>query len=375
MTGRPSKPARWATSPGVGYPGAVEPDEAKKDNGFANGEAPGAGHFDWLFQHHADWIRYLDVAQVVHREFDAWLEQTDVSPSGSDQLEAFAINPDTGTIIAVGSNGAIKRSTDFGATWTTPTADDSYADEFACVAFGDGKWVIGGQGGEIQVSTDDGETWTSHTSGTSAWRSIAFDGTTWVIVATVDPEIRTSTNAITWDARTTTGAGAFYSVAHHGGRFIAMSSDGGVVKSFYSTDSGTTWASVTLSDYATSQRVLWAPPLSAFVALANDLDNYYLLSSADGITWTEAENFGSYVTFAALAVVSSEHALYVVSGEDIGGMRVLGDHARTLPGAPTLTALSQRLALLESTTPRVSLFIYASSVAGDIRRSRLWSPP
>ncbi len=65
-TPAPVRP-RWATNPGSGYPGAIEPNDGKKDNGFANGEEPAAGHFNWLFQNGSDYSVYVATKSEILR--------------------------------------------------------------------------------------------------------------------------------------------------------------------------------------------------------------------------------------------------------------------------------------------------------------------
>ena len=53
-----SKPWLWATSPGTG-PGRQQPNSAEILSGYANGQAPAAGAFNWLQGAQGDWIQYL----------------------------------------------------------------------------------------------------------------------------------------------------------------------------------------------------------------------------------------------------------------------------------------------------------------------------
>lgn len=57
---RPSTLLRWANAVTGSFPGRLEPNSGKKDVGFDDGEAPPAGHHNWLFGVAGDWITYLD---------------------------------------------------------------------------------------------------------------------------------------------------------------------------------------------------------------------------------------------------------------------------------------------------------------------------
>jgi len=67
---RPSKLPRWADNVSGGLPGRVEPNEAKKDDGYGNAVQPTAGEHNHLFGHLGDWIQYIDGAlDAVRRHF------------------------------------------------------------------------------------------------------------------------------------------------------------------------------------------------------------------------------------------------------------------------------------------------------------------
>jgi hypothetical protein len=57
---RPSTLLRWANAVSGSFPGRLEPNDGKKDVGFDDGEAPPAGHHNWLWGIAGDWVTYLD---------------------------------------------------------------------------------------------------------------------------------------------------------------------------------------------------------------------------------------------------------------------------------------------------------------------------
>lgn len=67
---------------------------------------------------------------------------------------------DKGTIIGVGLNGIIRRSTDFGKTWATITSPAGNWSLASIATNGKGLWIIGGVLGYLLRSTDNGATFT-----------------------------------------------------------------------------------------------------------------------------------------------------------------------------------------------------------------------
>lgn len=285
MSQRPTVLPRWATNPGVGFPGAVEPSEGKKDDGFANGEKPAAGHFDFLFQNLADWASYLDeqgyeqglgaaLANPTVRTPDAsyagkitavsfslaagssgifyfvganreiqysadggvtWVHQLGTGSTAT--LNAIASGNNTGgSNVAVGASGEIWCNAS--GTWTHETQAGAYAGTFYDVAFGDPlgahMWVAVGSGGEIQTSTN-GTTWTHRTPAggfAGAFHAVTWGNGLWVIVGD-NEEIQTSPDGITWTQRNTAGSAGTLGGVAYGNGFYATGSK-------YSQD-GITW--------------------------------------------------------------------------------------------------------------------------------------
>jgi photosystem II stability/assembly factor-like uncharacterized protein len=85
-----------------------------------------------------------------------WYEQ---SPLPTGHNLASVASPDSSTIVAVGMNGTIVRSTDGGDTWPRPasgTSQSLYRVSFADANTGGAV----GNGGTILRTLDGGETWT-----------------------------------------------------------------------------------------------------------------------------------------------------------------------------------------------------------------------
>jgi len=132
-------------------------------------------------------------------------------------------------------------------------------------------------------------TWTSYVPSTgtlgSAWRSVTFGNGVFVAVASNGTNrVMTSTDGITWTARTAAEANLWQAVTFGNGMFVAVASNGtnrvmtstdGITWNAQATPTGTDsgWKSVTFGN-------------GMFVAVANAGANQRVMTSTDGMTWT-----------------------------------------------------------------------------------------
>jgi len=105
MATRPDKLPRWATD----ETNNTEPDEAKKDTGFENGEKPiPSTDFNWLLNYHYQWLLFVTTrTRFVRPIFDAidldsksWTSDGIVVTSGSLANAFFAIPAEEGDVIS-----------------------------------------------------------------------------------------------------------------------------------------------------------------------------------------------------------------------------------------------------------------------------------
>ena len=232
-----------------------------------------------------------------------------------------------GKFVAVASTGSSLKQTMYstdGINWTLGSALPSTS-PWRAVAYGGGQFVaVGGNSsttGTPPVTTwtgcvmtsSDGINWTVQTNpAASYWDGVVYTGSTWVAVAKGTSEATslramTSTDGVTWTARTTPPAG-WTSVAHDGGRVVAVSTAG---KSMYSDNEGSTWTQSTTGVPANDWRGLTvgmsAPangggsPARRFVAVADTGTGNRAMYSSDGISWTAgtsaADNSWSAITY------------------------------------------------------------------------------
>jgi lambda family phage minor tail protein L len=179
---------------------------------------------------------------------DSWAEISNINSSINARFLSIAHNG-TGTLLAVGSSGAILRSTDYGVTWSSITSFS--VDTFNSVTFGLSNFIIVGTRGRVFTSpTGASGTWTFQTSGTTnTLRGISTSAT----IATAVGENRTilySSNLSTWTAVTLTG-GQTYDLTDvvfntTNNRFIACGTAGTVLYS--ATGVATSWTKVSVTN-------------------------------------------------------------------------------------------------------------------------------
>ena len=145
--------------------------------------------------------------------------------------------------------------------WTDCTSDTTSL--LNGVAYGGGRWVAVGSDGTILTSTD-AISWTARTSGTgndlhsitssdNDLNSVTYDNPAWVAVGE-DGTILTSSDTITWTPRTSGVNNALLSIAYDGGgQWVAVGRDGIILNS---TDA-MTWMSLNSNTTSHLQGVVY----------------------------------------------------------------------------------------------------------------------
>lgn len=196
------------------------------------------------------------IAQVAFADLHTWTNMTTL-PRG--QYQGAAVSGDGTIMVASARSTYFYRSTNSGSTWTQTSGTASGVYLFAMSKDGSKIFAAGKEGGYNYTSTDSGVTWTSRTPGvTPMGRPCMSDDGQIIMVTPWNNVPRVSQNGgVTWSNVTGLSSGAYIG--------CAMSEDGSVRyailgsgNTFHrSTDSGSTWLSVTLpysswSDVATS---------------------------------------------------------------------------------------------------------------------------
>ena len=191
-----------------------------------------------------------------------------------DDLRSLA-SDGTASIIGVGKNGTIVRSTN-GTSWATVTSGIS--DELEDAAYGAGRYIVTGANGRILTSTDAGVTWTNVTSGTTADLS----GATFLngrFCANGDLGLLlTSTNGTTWTSSTVADGWRLRGMAFGAGRYVAVAAGGRIVTSL----DATTWTNATSGTTADLNGVAFGN--GKFLATSATA----VFTSPDGLVWTSA---------------------------------------------------------------------------------------
>jgi hypothetical protein len=287
------------------------------------------------------------------------------SPSGiSDDI--WSATYADGTFAATTSQGKILTSAD-GLTWGSQTV--ASGTWLVSIAYGNGKWVAVGAGGAILVSSDL-KTWVNATSATvNKLNGVIYNGTIWAAVGEADTVI-TSPDAINWTAQAVPAALGLSGFLHGitwdqtnnvflitgsatgtntspygnyaGGVMLQMTASGTISETIPPTgspleavlyESGLTPNTVVVGDngvvlsgsYAVSAPTYASVPNVIYRGLAYG-NGYWvaagasgtLLSSTDGINWTErfSGNSPQTLTTATLlgATYSSTLQRFVVVG-------------------------------------------------------------
>ena len=168
-----------------------------------------------------------------------------------------------------------------GEVWTARPAP---AGSWKSVTYGNGVFVaVANDGTDRVMSSSDGVTWTARSAAeANTWISVTYGNGLFVAVAnTGTNQVMTSTDGVTWTARAAAEANLWTSVTYGNGLFVAVAGSGtnrvmtstdGVTWTARSAAAANSWASVT---YGNGQ----------FVAIAASLANQ-VMTSSDGVTWT-----------------------------------------------------------------------------------------
>jgi len=275
-----------------------------------------------------------------------------------------------GLFVAVGGGPALTdqvMTSPDGITWTSRTAASSKI--WASVAYGNGLFVavaapMGAADQTSSVMTSpDGSTWTSRTAAENLdWASVSYGNGLWVAVASADNvsqpmsggsanRVMTSTDGITWTARTSSSTNRWNSVAYGNGVWVAVASSG-TNRVMTSTD-GITWTARTAAANNGWNGVTYGDGL--FVAVASTGTGNRVMTSSDGITWTSrtsaADNIWRSVAFG--------NSLFVAVASSGTNNRVMtapssSTPQNTAPGVPTIgtaTATGSTTATVSYTAP------------------------
>jgi len=248
------------------------------------------------------------------------IHDTAVNP---ELLNALARKASTGQVIAVGTAASIQANSGPATNFATVAAHSGYTGDFNDIAYDAtlGLFIPVGDAGEIQTSS--GGAFTRRANGGSDLHSIATNGLG-LCVATGDGElIKYSTNGTTWNTATSPFAGSpdIRSVAFGAGVFVVGTMDGDIA----SSADGITWtvrrAVAGSSGYG---RVVYDSALGFLYAYDGDV-----FHSADGITWTKIHDTAAVgAAFSQPGLVASPWG-WLVGLSSADGTSIVGRYSAT----------------------------------------------
>ncbi len=293
----------------------------------------------------------------------------------STALDAFA-RPTTG-LVGLTTSGALVRSTDNGANFTSIRSADSPRGLFAVAA--SGSTVIAmGDAGWIVRSTDNGQTYGTFGSSSSpafvgSINAVAFANNQWVAVGKNGTSVTalSSANGTTWATATFTGGaptGVLRGLTWTGARWIAVGGNGGLINGFVLTSTnGTSWTRLANSAFPFS-----AAPAS-LNAVASDGAGKVLIVGKAGTMLYSSDGGLTYTDAADLIVSEDLYSVLFRSGTKWiagGDTAVLVDFDSSLaPGSQATSPYPP-----EPGARRISAII-ADTVAGQYLYSSSYAPP
>lgn len=181
-----------------------------------------------------------------------------------------------------GAGSTIASTSTDGITWTSVLLPVSST--WSTVGYGNGRFIILSDSGAGLTSTD-GAVWTAITVPGLPYTGIAYGDGVWIAVARDGKNIARSTNGTSWSTVTLSEFADWSGVAYGKGIFVAVAeSDSSTTQTIYSTDGGQTWTNGAFSGGCKSI----AYGNNRFVAIEGGFGGAEkTFVSFDGINWQE----------------------------------------------------------------------------------------
>jgi hypothetical protein len=241
-----------------------------------------------------------------------WTAQSEIS--GDQWWEAVVYA--SGIFVSVGYSeddysGMVMTSTD-GITWTEREGISS-SEEWASIAYGAGRFVVGNYGGYVMTSVD-GIAWVypGPEEEQGSWTDIAYGNGVYVAVDAGQDMVLVSTNGLNWTLRNAPGQW-WEAITFGNGTFVAVGRDFLSGRVMTSPD-GITWTEQTGPGVEKfPEDVIYAG--GQFVLVGYDWDGTggIVMTSPDGITWTEQTDISGDQHWYAIAYGGG---IYVAVGSD-----------------------------------------------------------
>jgi hypothetical protein len=256
MTQRPNQTPTWAEVPTFGNPGAVEPNGAKKLNGFNFTEKPGAGVHNFLFQLLSRWLAYfIERVDGVIMSFVT----LNLNEAGTLTVIARLKAPTGDEAIMVLSGGDKLRYTTDGVSVIARTFGGATTAIASIECDNDGtrtaRWmaaITDGTGSHFSRSSDRGQTWVAAGPvGVTGTKIQHVSAGAWIAIAgTVI--IRTANNGVDLWAAAVAGSGTIgsghlhYNKSLARGLFVGQGIFPITAAGRKTSDGGATWTAFTV---------------------------------------------------------------------------------------------------------------------------------
>ena len=208
------------------------------------------------------------------------------------------------TLVAVGSRGTIRTSTNAGASWTARTSGATA--RLSSVAWSGKQFIaIGAAKGKfVSLTSPDGSVWTLHTTTIPIVVPPHLACSSTLCVATADQHAALTTDGANWttNPRPIDSYTNARDIAWSGTEFVLVGTDGapyGFPDILSSTD-GKTWNSLGLNYNGPQQPLLgvaWSPAKKLWVAVGNQ---GLIVTSPDAVKWTK-QTSGTTVNLSSVA--------------------------------------------------------------------------
>ena len=234
--------------------------------------------------------------------------------------------------VAGGSPGATGASLAYsydGINWTASANGNSIMTDVRGISGSGSRWVAVGNGTNQIAYSDDGITWTG--AGNSFFpfvfgKAIDWNGSMWVAGGGINaipspPQLRRSTDGITWTSISTSmGWGYVSDVLWGGNKWLASGGAGGNNPMAYSYD-GITWTQISGQAFNSLITGLAYDSTSGYWSCGGRFVPGKIAYSADGITWATSTSGGSLFSSYPTNTISNGGGFISLVGSTLGYSR------------------------------------------------------
>ncbi|MCW2926780.1 MAG: hypothetical protein JWM86_748, partial [Thermoleophilia bacterium] len=285
------------------------------------------------------WTRIDSPVQGVPTEIDAWdgnyalltakgrrLASTangttwtirDRGAAGTAHLTGVASIAGSKTVVAVGEEGTIRRSTNLGVAWSNVSSPTTSYLHAVVSSIDDGRRLYAaGANGVVIKSTDSGSTWAqTSATGTSAelLAVAAWDSEVAYAVGRGGVVVRTVNGGASWQVMTAPSAANLGAVVTVGRDIVVAGGRDGLM--YRTSNGGVSWSTITPPGFAYAIRAMDIVDGTQVIWAGKEW-NEIVLSIDGGLTWTARTGVGYSVY--GVAAISEDVALFSTYNKVVG---------------------------------------------------------